>query len=490
MPCSAVSNPVILRKDISMKKTAVLLCAAILTASLAGCGITENEQTPVSVSSTVSSQAESSYEESSDESSGTVSSAAEISEESKAEESTEEKSVPAVDKTKLIESYRNVVEGLVKEHGQAAIIDDRSTARGNISGVSVVRLIDFNNDGIDELLCAYSSTGTPLSDTLQVYSFIEGRAVSVLLSSLIKNGADHYVEYFSTPDKTYLTTDGNIPAEFDGREFKTANIKNNGSSATHLSIKNTSDGENIVNDTLETMKTLGCTVSGPAQRVNIKETEGYKTAAAIYDNYIKTGQWASYEFEGQTFTDDALTVSSSPVFDYNDDGVFEMLLTTDFGAGVSVYNHRLSYLFTIENGQVKPLLQCPTIADDTGGSSAEILYSENDDRVYISNTESLYSINSDDRTQSIHRSVTFYELTDNLELEQVRNILSESVNSFADGSTVNTYLIDNNFVKQSEYDKINKHIHPIKAEVIDRFYNEYSDKSNIDRLKEMDGFLY
>ncbi len=395
------------------------------------------------------------------------------------------------DKTVVYDAYRSVVDELVNSHGIARIISDRSENRGYIGGVSVIRLLDLNKDGVEELLCTYGSDNKTIADTQEIFTFSEGSAVSIYKDAINYEDDDvnkPYAEYSTSSDAIYVITNGKDAMSYDGTDMiVVSDVRPGGQGSKRMNIYESDQSKTIINDTLKVMKKIGCNSSQSGNNTDIKSTEGYKTASSIYKKYLASREWATYEYEGKKLTDKGLVVDNSVVFDYNGDGVFEMYLDTTYNYDLEIpepyYSHEPSYLLTIEDGKVKPLLSALYISGDEGGSRVRLMYSDADDSVYLASSEALYKY--DNGISANTTNIELYKMSGTNLTEEPETIFSEVKTNDEGIKTAAVYKLNGEKVKEADYDKKYDSLHSIAASCIDKFYNEKSDLSNSERLYEL-----
>lgn len=142
-------------------------------------------------------------------------------ESSKEESSKEEKSEPAesseevkTGKDAMYDAYAKVVEDLIKKEGKP-----EKTSTGYLNGVAVVRLMDFDGDGTEEMYCVYPQDNDMFANKQEIYGYSDGEAVS-LFKDRVQNwgsGVEPFVEYIVTDKKAYILTDyRSTMSEFKG----------------------------------------------------------------------------------------------------------------------------------------------------------------------------------------------------------------------------------------------------------------------------------
>lgn len=95
-------------------------------------------------------------------------------------------------------AYLHVISELVTEFGAGTVNSDSDY---RIMGLGVVRLIDFDNDGIYELYCGFSSNDYFI-DTERIYSFHDNTVDLIMERDVSNPGTD------VSPCTTFLTKDG------------------------------------------------------------------------------------------------------------------------------------------------------------------------------------------------------------------------------------------------------------------------------------------
>lgn len=477
-----------------MKRIAIVLLSALLALSVTGCG--ENDDSSSETSGrdrTISTQSENTDDESD------IVSVPEPSQRSTVSQTSKKKTVSAKpDKSIVYEAYGNIVREIVGEHGIPEIVNDRSAMRGFIKGVSVVRLFDMNKDGIDELLCAYSSKGKDVADTQEIYSFVEGEAVSVFSDTINYENEDKpFVEYCTTTDGTYVMSGGKDMMYFDGKSMiVVSDVRSGGENSEHLSLYGSDKADKIVNDTKNVLKTLGYTVGNASTSKNIRTTDEYKAASELYRKYIDSRAWASYEYNGKKIKNKTLIVRNQVIFDYDGDGIFEMFFDTeheypDYDTDYDnnneeyYYSHHPSYLLTIEDGKIKPLIIANTV-DDVGGNSISFVYSDTDNTIYINEIDSAFE-STETGTES-NVTNTLYKIEGTSLSEKIKTFNTITKYTYATDKSEVTYQIDGEKAKKADYEKAYNTLHFLNSGLLDPYFNEKSTQSNSERLTELGAF--
>ncbi len=104
--------------------------------------------------------------------------------------------------------YMQKAEELIAKYGEA-----RVSSYGYYIGLPIVRLIDFDGNGIEELYCVYSEDNEYYANKQEIFGIIDDKVISLYKGYTINSGAsvDPYVEYLSCDKKTFLLT-GSTPS--------------------------------------------------------------------------------------------------------------------------------------------------------------------------------------------------------------------------------------------------------------------------------------
>lgn len=174
-----------------------------------------------------------------------------------------------LEKPNRYEAYLKVVEELTKKCGEAS-----KSSYNLFNGLAIVRLIDFDGDGKDELYCVYSDNGFEYyANQQEIYGFVDGKAVSLFKDYVCNQGTslEPFVEYMSCKDETYLlgsTYSGNtkygknwikiknnkVLTQFS---YKAENTGNEINPAYIYSINNESVSKSEFNSRIEEFSKLG-----------------------------------------------------------------------------------------------------------------------------------------------------------------------------------------------------------------------------------------
>lgn len=145
----------------------------------------EEESQPQEASSKEEESSKEADSSAAQESSKEDSSASEssIQEESSADE-------PVDEEAAMREAYRQVIEGLTQQYGEGSISESPIDGQSVMKGLAVVRLLDFDADGIQELYCAYAKEGSPYANRQEIYQYRDNEAVLIYESSISNEGTD------------------------------------------------------------------------------------------------------------------------------------------------------------------------------------------------------------------------------------------------------------------------------------------------------------
>ena len=109
---------------------------------------------------------------------------------------------PADSGAAWVKAYLGVVEGLIAQYGEGAIEPSNYSYGDFMTGVGVIRLIDFDEDGTYELYCAYQNEDESYKQA--IYGYDNGLVV-LLEESKVSNPASDWC-----PSVTFLTKDGKV----------------------------------------------------------------------------------------------------------------------------------------------------------------------------------------------------------------------------------------------------------------------------------------
>lgn len=216
-----------------MRKTLAVILAFVMLVGLVGCtlepvGPNSSIQTPVGDSSVQleessepeetsepeesSKEEESSQEESSQEESS--------QEESSLEESSQEESQEEAKES--IAAYLPIIEELTELYGEGKIEVSDMLNQEMLRGLAVVRLLDMDGDGTEELYCAYSEEGAPYINRQCIYVLTDEGTELIYEGPISNNGTDvsPMTRFIYKEDKIYLCV--GVPFVLQG-EYLTVN---------------------------------------------------------------------------------------------------------------------------------------------------------------------------------------------------------------------------------------------------------------------------
>jgi len=102
------------------------------------------------------------------------------------------------------EAYLGVVNRLIDQYGEGAIELDDNGHSEHMTGVGIVRLIDFDGNGVYELYCAYQNHDYPWVNKQIIYGYDNGLIVLLEECRVSNPGTD------ICPTTIFLTKDGKV----------------------------------------------------------------------------------------------------------------------------------------------------------------------------------------------------------------------------------------------------------------------------------------
>ena len=102
------------------------------------------------------------------------------------------------------EAYLGVVNRLIDQYGEGAMATSTSGLGKDLTGVGIVRLIDFDGDGVYELYCAYQVDDCSWSYKQIIYGYDNGLIVLLEECRVSNPGTD------VSPTTIFLTKDGKV----------------------------------------------------------------------------------------------------------------------------------------------------------------------------------------------------------------------------------------------------------------------------------------
>ena len=181
-------------------------------------------------------------------------------EEESSEPPVEESSVPedsASDTDPVLSAYRGIIADLTQEYGE------KHDGKYFVFGLVMAKLVDFDNDGVPELLCSYSSEEGPTDDAtyqVSIYGYKDGAVVDLYtgpssnfgsglkpgLWLLLKDGQYYYASISLETTEYWVLSDGEFSVAFSAfKNFPPDTYKINGEPVSE------SEYETQLNDFLE-----------------------------------------------------------------------------------------------------------------------------------------------------------------------------------------------------------------------------------------------
>lgn len=266
--------------------------------------------------------------------------------------------------------YCRIIEKLIEQYGKPCI---KNTLYG---GTAIIKLIDFDGDGKEELYCAYSENKSWV-DMQEIYSYKDGKILSVFKGQINNMGTsvEPFVEFYQDDKKCYILSDDQW-IEISDDSYFTANIPFvDTNRCTYINI-GTYTKTNVIGDTETILKKLNCQCSG------IIDIEKYKKQLEIYDQYLTLNDWRTYKSLDTVITNNNLDVIRKMYFDYDGDGNLEMWFKASNSNSLGWPETR-SLFCTIENGVVKTLLSTSECGGELGGDYITLTYNIDKDELYI-----------------------------------------------------------------------------------------------------------
>jgi len=101
-------------------------------------------------------------------------------------------------------AYLNVIDKLIEKYGEGIMKENAFYGDSCMSGVGVVRLIDFDGNGTYELYCAYSNGESPLLNKQVIYGYDNGLITLMEERDVSNPGTD------VSPSVTFLSKFGKV----------------------------------------------------------------------------------------------------------------------------------------------------------------------------------------------------------------------------------------------------------------------------------------
>ena len=99
-------------------------------------------------------------------------------------------------------AYLTVVDNLIAKYGEGRV--DTAFGCEYLTGVAIVRLIDFDGDGTKELYCAYANEGAPWANKQVIYGYDNGLVTIMAERDVSNPGTD------VSPSTTFLSKGGKV----------------------------------------------------------------------------------------------------------------------------------------------------------------------------------------------------------------------------------------------------------------------------------------
>ncbi len=378
-------------------------------------------------------------------------------------------------------AYLEVVNNLVAKSGEA----HTNPQGGYLMGLAVVRLVDFDGDGQDELLVGYSDgTNQMYANKQAVYKLIGSKAVSVYQGDVnSRGGVGPYMQYIERSDGAYLAVDSkmqayvsqswaeidengaSVIAKFEHGDMEDSKYLINGSTVTEQEYRKKMEqiegsgtlvdidltalkSKEVLSDTFDVLDGLGYDTS---------KVRSAQSANELYNEYISTGDFSKHKH----YDGGGVPVVKSVIFDYDGDGMPELWVSSSCDVG-GPRNETFSEFCTIENGKVKRLLNCAESGGTIGGDYVGIEYSKSDDRLLIStaaysggwggtsNSMVMYSLSGGTLKQEASTASTIYNSHNNPEEQDVYNVDDEDVTKEKYESARDNYV----FVSLDDFKKV------------------------------------
>lgn len=121
----------------------------------------------------------------------------------------------------IYSAYLEVVENLIQQHGNIKV-----SKQGYYTGLAIVKLIDFDNDGKTELYCVYSENNDVYANKQEVYALTDNKNLSSVYKGDVNNlgtSVEPYVHYAGcnllTNSTQSLDSTSNLESSFTWSKF-------------------------------------------------------------------------------------------------------------------------------------------------------------------------------------------------------------------------------------------------------------------------------
>ena len=266
-------------------------------------------------------------------------------------------------------AYRDKVEELIGKYGKPALKE------GYYGGVAFVRLIDFDDDGNEELYCAYAEQNI-YADQQEIWGFEDGKIIS------LAKGNINYLGSGTEPFVKFTIDDCKVYALFEDRATWENETVNSDDKGIYIGIEN---GESIFKSDLD--DSISCTDRVSMLQFddllkctqNVMNDLGCKDFHIInrMEYYRQIGIYMRYLHKWKnTGGKENLNSMDELFFDYDGDGILEMWCESSLES--SRRSEKLSLFCTLKDKKVFELIN----TYESGGHIA-LSYCETDNKIYI-----------------------------------------------------------------------------------------------------------
>ena len=372
-------------------------------------------------------------------------------------------------------AYREKVEELIAKYGKPFI---NNNAYG---GTAIVKLIDFDDDGNEELYCAYSEK-IGWVDQQEIFEFENGKAVSLFKGDInnMGTGVAPYVLIRTNGSQFYIKSgckdkEGGSPgydvSVENGRKVvdTSNNIQWNNHSSAYINIS-VAESPNILKDTEAVMRQIGC------KDYNIIDIVAYGRQKMVYQSYLDSGKWKNNNIDRDTPHSSVgiNDIKKQIYFDFDGDGILEMWMK--ISAEHSAWPDTLSVFCTIKNGEVVELIKAEEGGGEIGGDYVTLVYSKKDDQFYIGNFGHSRGFGG------VYGALTTYTMIDGI-LEKVAEYSAMSLNQ---GMGESKYTINGQVVTAEEESAFASNYHKLDFDTAEKTLYYFSPAISIkERLKTL-----
>lgn len=273
-------------------------------------------------------------------------------------------------------AYRDKVEELIGKYGKPAVKDSY------YGGVAFVRLIDFDDDGNEELYCAYAEQNGYV-DQQEIWGFKNGKIISLAKEDInyIGSGTEPFIKFTIEDFKVYAlfgnrTVLGNETVNSDNKEIYIG--IENGKSILKYDLDDSISYKSSVmllqfgdelKITQNVMNELGC------KDYHIINTTEYNKQVGIYMKYLD-------EWKKNVGGENTDSIKNKLFFDYDGDGILEMWRESSLES--SSRSEKLSLFCTLKDKEiVKDKEVFELINTYESGGHMALSYCETDNKIYM-----------------------------------------------------------------------------------------------------------